>query len=360
MPGAHNIWSPSKLERNMKCPGSVNLHKIEGVNEVDEGDDEANKPWLAEGTLAHAVCEALLLGQELPEGYTEEMLNHGQDFYDYVMSLDPDRVIVEEKLVHPDHPEFGGTPDVLVIKTVGGRTQLHTVDYKYGKGMRVNAEGNYQLRGYLVLAMREHGAHDSYFGHIFQPRLGGLSFDKWTHDDILGFEGQLKTAMTETKLVPGDHCRWCPALATCAAVRANAMQAAAKAFGNDLEKPEDWKFLLDNKEAIKALLDEAPKQVLKFMRQGVTFEGYKAVAVSGRTTWNDEEEATAKLSKKFGKKKVTRTKLMTPNQLKKEGIDPEAIDKLSSRTISGLTVVKESDKRSSIDVNPTDGFTKIN
>ena len=51
---------------------------------------------------------------------------------------------------------------------------------------------------------------------------------------------------------------------------------------------------------------------------------------------------------------------MTPNQLKKEGIDPDAIDKLSSRSINGLTVVQESDKRSSVDVNPTDGFTKIN
>jgi len=340
----------------MKCPGSVHISRPD-TDERDEEQEAKDKPWLAEGTLAHAVCEALLMDEPLPEGATQEMIDHAEDFYDYVMSLGPDMVYIEQRLEHPVHSEFGGTPDVIITRTVGGVTQLHCIDYKYGKGLAVKASGNYQLRGYLVLAMREYGEFDEYVGHIFQPRLGGFSLDTWTPEDIIDFEQQLSVAMTQTQLVPGSHCRWCPALATCTAVRANAMQAAAKTFGNDPASPEDWQFLLDNKEAIKALLDEAPKQVLNYMKQGVEFKGYKAVATFGRKTWDDEEAAMEQLTRDYDD--VTVTKLRTPTQLIKEGVPEEEIDELASKPHRGYAVVKESDRRPSEDVRDTHGFTEI-
>ena len=354
MAGAHNIWSPSQLERNMKCPGSVTLNK-RSDDETERVDDDKPSIFAIEGTLAHACCEALLKGEDLPEGYDDEMLEHAQDFANYVRDLGGE-IIVEEKLVHPQFPEFGGTPDVLMTREVDGKRELHIIDFKYGKGLAVQAEGNYQLRGYLTLAMREHGTFDSYFGHIFQPRLGGLSFERWSHDDIIYFEDKLKAAMVSKKLTPGTHCRWCPALATCHAVKENALQVARGAFSPVSDEPSDWQFLMDNKDAIKALLELAPKKMLELMRHGHEFDNYKAVQSTGRTTWHLEEEEVLSILEEH-KAEITVVKIKTPTQIKKLGIIPdETIDAMTHRPVRGIVCVPKKDRRKAVEVNEIQSF----
>lgn len=340
MPGYHNVWSPSKLERGIKCPGSMGV--VPDSPEKDEEDAEL-RPWLAEGTLAHAVCESLLKGEPIPEGATEEMINYGEDFRDYVLEIAQDgEIIVEEKLEHPHLEDFGGTPDVLIKKG----TEYHIIDYKFGKGQLVRAGNNYQLRGYLVLAMRHHGKAERYYGHIFQPRLGEISVDSWDNSQLTWFEHRLTMAMMDSRLTPGAHCRWCPVLGSCTAAKAAALQAAQMTF-SEPEKEEDWKFLLDNKEAIESVIRKAEEKAVDILMRGAEFDGYKVVESYGRETWTDEE-AARELLEGIGPEAYN-TRLKTPTQLRNSGlVDAEALEGYTLRNPQGPKVVKISDKREAI------------
>lgn len=133
--------------------------------------------------------------------------------------------MVLEKMVNFSRwvPDGFGTADVLVI----GDDKLHVVDFKFGRGVAVEAEGNPQMRLYALGALERYRliyGVDTVCMTIVQPRNGGVS-----HAEPMAVPALLAWAETYVKpraalaakgegdFAPGEWCRFCKAKAICRA-----------------------------------------------------------------------------------------------------------------------------------------------
>ena len=143
----HALLSPSASHRWINCPPSARLTEFY----TDTGSGYAQ-----EGTLAHSVGEAKLkhrLGlAKKPSKCNDSEMDEGTDDYvTFVMEqmdgLSDPKVFVEQRVDCSLYiPECSGTCDALIISD----GVLQICDLKYGRGVRVAAEGNEQL-------MTQHG-----------------------------------------------------------------------------------------------------------------------------------------------------------------------------------------------------------
>lgn len=226
----HALLSASSASRWLVCPPSARLE--EGI------PDEQNQS-AAEGTLAHSICELKLnylitdmtkrtfntrmnklrknhLYQEEMQGYTDEYIGYIEN----IMNNLPDKpyVAVEIKLDYSHYaPEGFGTGDCIVLY----RDTIHVIDFKYGKGVPVNAEGNPQLALYALGVLQRYGLLfplEKVVLHVIQPRLHNFSSWETTVEEIrewgekyvspraeLAFKG-------EGDFYSGEHCRFCKAV----------------------------------------------------------------------------------------------------------------------------------------------------
>ena len=244
MPSAHALLSPSAAHRWIHCtPSAVLAAKVE-----DKGSSYAE-----EGTCAHALCELQLLkALERPfdqaqreyealasKWYTAEM----QEAADLYVSIILDKwhlaqsrdqfaqIYVERRLDFSSYaPESFGTADCVILAD----GCMEVIDFKFGKGVEVKAEGNPQM---LIYAL---GAYDEFsIGYaikevcmtIVQPRIANI--DEWRIpiQQLLDWgENTLRPAADAAfvgagELAPGDHCRFCPVKATCSALAFRAIDA---------------------------------------------------------------------------------------------------------------------------------------
>ena len=198
MPSDHALLSPSSAKRWLSCPASISLSA--GLPEPPES------PYAAEGTLAHAVAESklrMLSGEITPAQHEAQMkelwkseywcgeMDEATDFYaDTVMerlaaSGDDAELMVEQQLdLDAWAPESFGTSDAVII---GGST-IEVIDLKYGKGVKVDAPGNPQLRLYALGAAALFGdiyEFDTARYTIIQPRLSHISTEEISLEDLL-------------------------------------------------------------------------------------------------------------------------------------------------------------------------------
>lgn len=237
MPEIHARLSASGAKRWMACPKSVAL---------EENIPEKDTDYSMEGTEAHALAEKLLgiFKKEGRRKFTPEELgdNHDMimavtDYLEYIWSLydaliisNPDTQILIETMVHFDDyvPQGFGTCDCIII---AGDT-LHVIDYKHGKGVRVNCKGNPQPRLYALGALK---AFEWEYPikwihtHIVQPRIDWadtetLSVDflkQWGEEEV---QPKAEKAWNdEGEFNPGEHCQFCKAKPICKARAAKSL-----------------------------------------------------------------------------------------------------------------------------------------
>ncbi|GHU53465.1 hypothetical protein FACS1894132_05690 [Clostridia bacterium] len=291
----HSLLSPSASHRWINCPPSARLTE----SYSDTGSAYAN-----EGTLAHSVAEAKLkyrlgLSKSLPVCDDTEMDDYTDDYVTFVMeqieSLSDPKVYVEQKVDCSRYvPECKGTCDTLIISD----GVLHIVDLKYGRGVKVDAEKNDQLRIYSLGALEMFGCLydiDVVKMSIFQPRLGNCStwevfresIENWA-DEVLKPAAQLAWD-GGGGYKAGDHCQFCKAKAECRE-RANANLALA---AYDFTEPA----LLDTVE-IAVILGKVDELVswasdikdfaLTEALKGVRFDGWKVVEGRSNRKYTDE------------------------------------------------------------------------
>ena len=223
MPDVHARFSPSSAEQYINCPPSLKLS--ESFN--DEGSEYA-----AEGTEAHELCEYLLrtaIGEQMPDPrqkltkYSNEMQECAEGYRDTVLEIyKPDDFISIEQLVHFDEYVCGGfgTSDCIII----GNGHMHVIDFKYGKGVKVSAEDNAQLKCYALgayLAFSPLFDINEITLLIYQPRINNYS--KWSlkTEDLLKWAEEVLKPRAEQALTGigefrcGTWCRWCKAKAVC-------------------------------------------------------------------------------------------------------------------------------------------------
>lgn len=232
MPSKHAKLSASSAFRWINCPGSVAL--------ADQLPAPGSSAYADEGTLAHALAELKLrkfLGDagnydkelaqiQANEYYCGEM-DEATDFYaetvqEHLAAAGEDAELMIEQQFSLDNwvPEGFGTSDAVII---GGST-IEVIDLKYGKGVKVEAKNNPQLRLYGLGASALFGDlydFETVRMTIIQPRLDHVSGEEiplkelllWAEEEVAP---KARMAMDGTDYTAcGDWCRWCPAKAVC-------------------------------------------------------------------------------------------------------------------------------------------------
>lgn len=401
MPDAHaKAYGASNSGTWMACAGSVVLSR---------GVPRRSSAHSREGTAAHMLAEDRLSGRELGNVYfvedqgvevTDEMVAHVSEYTNLVQSLRDSlgaQLLVEQRLQYGpaigiDDPASGwGTGDAVLIAP----PELIVVDLKFGRGVEVEAEGNTQLQLYALGALEKFGEFVDFERVrmiISQPRAGGVREWTITVDELRAFAEQARAAVERCEtaeyavgtpefdsfLNPGEkQCRWCPAAATCPALRA---EVAELTLGHVPATPEDFveasdgcAFTVDaqaDMEWISAAMTKASliehwlkavrAEVERRLLAGEAVPGFKLVkGKAGNRAWSDEQAAEEMLRKQFRLKveDAYDLKLISPTSAEKllAKESPKRWQKLQpliTRPDGKPSVAPESDPRPPIEVKP--------
>ena len=290
----HALLSASGSHMWLNCPPSARL---------GEQYPDSTSVYAAEGTLGHAIGELKLQKTffKMPrstfnsklkklremELFDSEMLTHTDTYHDLVyatMLLHPSPFIaVEKKLDYSMYaPEGFGTGDCIII---GGDT-LYVIDFKYGKGVPVDATYNSQMMLYAL------GAYQTY-SFLFkiknvkvivcQPRLDSTSEWEISVEDLLAWGESIKLIAAqafagEGEQKAGDHCRWCRVKAICK-VRADMYLELA---GFDKAVPpilsnDSLGAVLIKAQGLSQWVSELEEYALTAILRGESIAGWKAV-----------------------------------------------------------------------------------
>lgn len=299
--GQHALLSPSGAHRWMNCPISAQL-EARFPQESSEFADE--------GTLAHAICARKLkewLGLPtaaeveeiagLKEHYDPEM----EDFTDIYVQIVRDhakdgRLLVEQFLDLTRYvPDGFGTSDAVVLSD----DELCVIDFKYGKGVRVDAENNPQMMLYALGAYIEH--HLMYDFKkvsmvIVQPRLYHISKWSMTTAELLEWADKaLKPAVAEAKSYearqcPGEWCRFCRAKAMCRELADQAREVTQKWSDPALLSVEEMGQAYAIAELLQPWIKKITDTVTAMAMDGTKIDGYKLVKGRGKRVIAEPEK----------------------------------------------------------------------
>jgi hypothetical protein len=308
---AHALLSASASSRWLNCTPGVRL---------EEHFPASTSVYAEEGTLAHEIAELKLRKAFVETGmstrtfntrlnkmkkhelFQEEMLKHTDAYVEYVQGITIGMptmpyVAVEKRINYSSYaPEGFGTVDGLII---GGET-LYVTDFKYGKGVPVSAEDNYQMKLYALGAYLEYSflyPIKQIHLAIIQPRLNSISEYALSLEDLLAWGDSIKpTAQKAFKgegdFVPGEHCKFCRAKAQC---RARAEQYTALEDFKMLKPPllsnEEVGQILAKAEALDAWVKALKEFALAECLKGNEIAGWKAVEGRGSRSFVDQDEA---------------------------------------------------------------------
>ena len=308
------MLSPSSAERWINCPPSALLNA--------QAEDKGS-PWAAEGTLAHAVAEVkarkYLLGGIGPKKYEITMKNFRADplwqdemdgHTDYYLECiktfaaafrETPHAAVEQRLdMSAIIPGCFGTADCILV----GGGVLHVIDFKYGRGVPVSAEGNAQMMLYALGALKAYELIydiDYINMSIVQPRVKDEPDTALIKaEDLRAWaEAVVKPAAAlaakgEGEFCAGDWCgdKFCAVRATCRARAEKQLALARNEFKSPalLSDAEIGKALEDGRR-LNAWLGDVEKYALSACLDGREIPGWKAVAGRSNRTWTDMNAA---------------------------------------------------------------------
>lgn len=371
---AHALLSASGAHRWMVCTPSAKL---------EEGFPDTTSEAAREGTLAHELAELKarhyfytpdfgkkkyttrtnkLKKEDL---WKDEMERYTDEYLDYlkVTALNLNTapyVAIEQKLDLGNWiPEGFGTADCVMVY---GNT-VHVFDFKYGKGVQVDAEQNPQM---MLYALGAYAAYKMLYPieqicmTIVQPRIDHVSEWTCTLEELLSFGEKVKEKAALAIEGKGEYhpdekaCRFCRARAQC---RARSDFNVKKAF-NIGEMPP----LISAEEAGKRLLEL--QDIVKYQKDlqewalseclaGKDVPGWKAVEGRSVRDWSDMDAAFGKLIKSemtmeemlYEKKPLT---LAQVEKLIGKKDFQDTVGEFVVKKSGKPTLVKESDKREAI------------
>lgn len=252
MPEVHALLGASSAARWLACPPSARLNAA-----LPEQVSAAAR----EGTQAHALAEqrlkAYLAGEPFDTdlcdtGISEEMIEAVKTYEGICIEkitdarkASPDaRIYVEHRLDYSRWvPEGFGTGDMVLISDAA----LEVVDFKYGKGVRVEAEGNPQMRLYALGMLDEFGLlYDAAVVRmtIVQPRIDHIATAEMSPADLLEWIAGKEPAIQDAWAGKGPrhagaHCRFCRARTSCRALAEYELELVREDFAaSDLTATE--------------------------------------------------------------------------------------------------------------------------
>lgn len=320
MPDVHAKLSASGAKKWINCPASVTL---------ESGFPDTVSAYAAEGTAAHTLGEAklrLATNQITRVQYhklikdleiTEDMEEYTDTYRDYVLERYnalkgefPDTTIQLEQLLNFSEwvPGGFGTGDAVII---GGDT-VEIIDLKFGKGIRISAAQNPQLRLYALGAVSEYGFLfdiQKIRTTIFQPRLDNIDTEELTYEELLAWGKEIvpKAVLADKgseKCHAGRHCDdgFCKARPICRAYAEEKCRLAAKEFKPPAELSiDEIAEIIDQSERLatwaKLVKDYALDQAVN---KGISYPGFKVVEGRSNRKYAVPDEEIAKVLTKEG------------------------------------------------------------
>jgi len=380
---AHASLGASKASQWLACTPSIRL---------GEQYEETTSVFAKEGTFMHELSE-LYLSYELKqmtkaqfnkklkqmkqnEFYNPEIEQAVQIYVDVVTekmnearatSKDP-LILIEERVdFSPWVPEGFGTGDVILIS--GDRLEI--VDLKGGKGVKVSAVENPQMRLYALGAINNFGVLydiESVLMTIVQPRLDNISTDEMRVEELLEWaENEVKPKAElafkgEGDFVAGEHCRFCRVKATCRARAEENLKLACMDFQNPtlLTDDEIVEVLTTVDQLMSWAKDVQEFALTKAMNENKQWPGMKLVEGRGSRKYSDENAVVEALSAAgYDGDVIYKKTINTITTLEKElgkKTFQELLGSLVTKAPGKVKLVPEEDKRQEIKSSPEVDF----
>lgn len=372
---SHAILSPSGAARWLACTPSARLET--------QFPDMAGVA-AAEGTLAHRLGELLIgrkLGRVHKKQYDKEladilanplydtsMMDYCEDYAVFVIEKyyeaqkeTPDtEILLETQVDLTAYIEEGfGTVDIRIISD----GILRMIDLKYGKGVPVSAVENKQLMVYALGCLRE--CDFLYDIHtvqliIYQPRLDSISvwpisvgqLRAWAQEELIP---KAKLAFAgEGEFVPGKHCQFCRAKATCRANAEYNQEIAEHNFKNpNLLTDKEVADILERSDMLKNWVGAVEDYAFTEAMAGKKWPGFKLVEGRSNRAYTDIPAVVTTLKDKQYKESeiYQERKIKGIGELEKElGKDDfnRIVGPFLVKPPGKPTLVKDSDKRPEI------------
>ena len=275
--------------------------------------------------------------------------------------VDPDcdmKMAIESEVDFGEHlPGVFGSADV--IGRIGKRAIV--LDWKFGSGVIVNAEENYQGMFYAAAAMRTEKTKwafedvDEVEIIIVQPP----EMRRWvtTPQRIAEFEMQLGLAVKEAgrkdaRIESGSHCRWCNAKPICP-IMTDAVSRSTQLALKSLN-PELISVYLTQADTLETWIKELRELAQQMLEADLRVPGFKLVAKRAVRQWSDEalanDESLLHYSLGLGSDVLYEKKVITPAQAEKI-LGKAGKDKIKDLVVavsSGSTLAPESDPRPAV------------
>ena len=372
---AHALLSASSAHRWLACPPSA---------VAAEAYPQQDTEFTREGTLAHEVAELVArnrimnplpfdLDFGLKDGVNKEMIDCANEYADYIeeQKKSNDAIVLLEQRVDfsPWVPDGFGTCDCIILQ---GDT-LIIIDYKYGQGVQVSAKDNPQMKLYALGALNDYGFACDVKRvelHIFQPRLGNISDDALTTDELLEWAEKSvkpiaeKAAKGKGNYNAGENCRFCPHAGRCRKLRTvctEFVETHDLRVGVPVLADFEISEVLKMEPLITLWLRKVKEQAFSKLMEGGTVPGYKLVeGKQGNRKWKNEMDVAATLAPHYSLEEYTETKLLSPSAMEKflgKKRMAELLEGCIERAPGAPTVVPETDKRPAY--NRADDFESL-
>ena len=368
----HAILSASGAHRWLECTPSAQL---------EQQFPPSTSEYAEEGTAAHELAELTaryLLGEiseteyearrdELAKGpyYTAEMQECANDYARLVLSkvetareTCPDAFVeLEVQVDFSKYVKDGfGTADCVIVAD----NLLEIIDFKYGKGVLVEAAGNPQMRLYALGAYLKYNALFDFKQvrkTIFQPRLSGVqSSSELTVKELTTWAD--KVVKPRAKLAykgegefnsSKEVCKFCRAKAQCRARAEKNLSLFDESPDPLLITPTEAGEILAKAADIQGWLSDLEALVSSTLLAGQPVAGWKMVEGRSNRKFADEAKVIeAMKAAGYDEATLFERKLITLTQMEKDfgkKAVGEVLGELIVKPHGKPTLAPESDKR---------------
>lgn len=308
----HALLSASGSSRWLECTPSARLElqfPKKSSSYADEGTaahelcELAARYWL--GELSEEDYEDKLAGLAKGKYYNAEMQECAVEYGRFISETVKARrdecpdAIVELEVKRLDFsewvPEGFGTGDCIIVAD----DLLEVIDFKYGKGVRVEAEGNSQMRLYALGAIKLYGElYDirRVRMSIIQPRINREpSTDEISIAELLDWAENYVRPKAELAFAgegdfkPGEKtCKFCRAKEQCKARYEKNLALFDETPDTLLITPDEAGAVLEKASDIKAWLSDLENLVMTKLFEGEPVKGWKLVEGRSNRKYTDE------------------------------------------------------------------------
>lgn len=354
----HAPLAPSSASRRKACAGSRKMETL-----YPQPDDS---PHAMEGTAAHWAASEMLSGRIVDSGQiaengvmlTDEMIDAADMYVDEVRKVLADIVIEERVSIDYIHEQCWGTPDAWAYSEITGT--LYLWDFKYGHRF-VDVFENWQLIEYAAGILDLLGVdgikdqHITVVMTIVQPRcyVGGSPVRSWKLRavDLRGYFNvarmfEAKAMSDDAQLTVSPECRDCSARHACPALQRASyadMNVATEAVPFDLPPQalgSELRYIQSAIDTLTARATSLEEQALSMIRQGKSVPHFVAQHGMGRERWVKPEPEVIAMGELMGVK-LGVTKLVTPKQAIKAGMDAEIVKSFTETPRGELKLIPD-------------------